>query len=64
MFICRVPAQKYRDEGYKGREEPGGGDHAHCRVGVHEVIVVKRLADRVKPVDVNANFYWLQICYK
>ena len=51
MFICRVPAQKYRDEGYKGREEPGGGDHAHCRVGVHEVIVVKRLADRVKPVE-------------
>ena len=61
MFVRGVPAQKYRDEGYKGGEEPGSSDHAHRRIGVHEVIIVKRLADRVKPVGIdifNSGSYW------
>ena len=56
MFVCGIPAQKYWDKGYESWEEPGCGDHSHRRVGIHEVIVVERLADRVKPVN-NENFY-------
>ena len=61
MFVCGVPAQKYWDEGYESWEEPGRSYHSHRRVGIHEVIIVKRLADRVKPVD-NALLYCLLQC--
>ena len=59
MFVSGVPAQKYWDEGYESWEEPGGSYHAHCGVGIHEVIVVKRLADRVKPKECE---FFLQCC--
>ena len=51
VFLCGVPAQKYRDEGDGSRAQPGRRDHPHGRVGVHEVVVVERLHDGVEPVE-------------
>ena len=62
MFVSGVPAQKYWDEGYESWEEPGCSDHAHRGGGIHKVIVVKRLADRVKPEDKECEFLFLQCC--
>ena len=51
MFLRGVPAQKDRHEGDEGGAQPGRGDHAHGRVGVHEVVVVERFADGVEPAQ-------------
>ena len=61
MFVRGVPAKKYWDEGNEGWEEPGGSYHAHGGVGVHEVIIVKRLADRVKPADKECELLLLHV---
>ena len=50
VFLCGVPAQKYRHEGDGSRTQPSGRDHPHGRVGVHEVVVVEGLDDGVEPV--------------
>ena len=50
MFLRGVPAQEDRHEGDEGGAQPGRGDHAHGRVGVHEVVVVEGLDDGVEPV--------------
>ena len=49
MVLVCVPAQEDGDEGDGRGAEPGCRDHPHGRVGVHEVVVVKRLDNCIVP---------------
>ena len=57
MFLRGVPAQEDRHEGDEGGAQPGRRDHAHGRVGVHEMVVVEWFADGVEPAQYTYNIY-------
>ena len=61
MFLRGVPAQEDGHEGDEGGAQPGRGDHAHGRVGVHEVVVVEWFADGVEPAQC-CNMSFIQSC--
>ena len=50
MFFRGVPTKKDGDKRDESRTQPSCSNHAHGRVGVHEVVVVKRFDDGVEPI--------------
>ena len=55
MLFGGIPTQWYGNERNKSWAQPSRSDHAHGRVGVHEVIIVKWLADGVESIDKKFN---------
>ena len=53
---CCIPAQEYRNKGYKSRAEPGCRDHSCCRVVVHKMIIIKWFTDSVESAKIDLFF--------